>query len=119
MLYVRLQVPLRQVSPSAAIVAVARSAVGTHVDRAQADRLDPGDLVPASLALVGLRGRTVEAEDVFAGDHPPVDEDGLQAGVATVDHGVDDLKDKSVFSKCFFGCSSVSNVFVFTPEIRF
>ena len=97
MLYVRLQVPLRQVSPSAAVVAVARAAVGAHVDGAEADRLDPGDLVSAPLALVGLRGRAVEAEDVFAGNHPAVDEDGLEAGVATVDHGVDDLKDKSVF----------------------
>lgn len=96
-LYVRLQVPLRQVSPSAAVVAVARAAVGAHVDGAEADRLDPGDLVSAPLALVGLRGGAVEAEDVFAGNHPAVDEDGLEAGVATVDHGVDDLKDKSVF----------------------
>jgi hypothetical protein len=39
-----------------------------------------------------LRIGAVEAEDVFAGDHATVDENGLEALIAAMDHGIDDLK---------------------------
>ncbi len=66
--------------------------MGAHVDGTQADRFDSCNLVPAPVTLCCLRVGAVEAEDVFAGDHAAVDEDGLEALIAAMDHRIDDLK---------------------------
>ncbi len=63
-----------------------------HVDGTQAHGFDSCHLVPTPVTLCCLRIGAVEAEDVFAGDHATVDENGLEALIAAMDHGIDDLK---------------------------
>ena len=98
MLNVGLKVSLRKVRPSATGVLVTRPTMGAHENRSQAHGFDPGYLVSAPFAACRLRGGTVQAEDVLARYHSAVNENGLEAGVAAVDHRVDDLKNKTVSS---------------------
>ena len=93
MLDMRLQVSLREVTPSAAVVSVSGTPVGAHVDEADSDLLHADNVAPAAstrqrlaascavgLALLGAG----EAEGVLARDHAAVDKDGLQAFVAAM-----------------------------------
>ena len=74
---------------------VTRATVRAHVNGPQAHGLDSGHLVTTPFTLGSVSGGAVQAEDVFARDHSAVDENGLEAGVAAVDHRVDDLKNKT------------------------
>ena len=103
-IYVGLEVALRKVSPSAAIVAISGSTLITHEYGAEAGLFDSDYFVTTSTTGASLLGAlgvgrgglvllgAAEAEHVLAGNHASVAQDWFHTLVTHMDHRVVDLE---------------------------
>lgn len=90
---VGLQISATQVGSPASVVAIPATANCAEEDIAQARLLHPGHLVvtPGTKTLLTELLGAAQTEHVLAGNHPTVDQDGLQTFVTGMNHRVENL----------------------------
>lgn len=92
MVYVRLQIPLGKIRPTATGASIAGSPVGTHENGSQPGLFHPdGFLLTTGTDLEVLGPSAFQAEHMLTRYHPTVNQDRLVALVADVDHRIEHL----------------------------